>query len=135
MEQAEKLLQESAPLAATAGSVEDVFYRPGEFVKAGSPVVCLLPPENIKIRFFIPEKMVSKVQLGGLVRVFVSNSKEGISSKITFISKSAEFTPPVIYSLESRDKLVFMIEATPEESVHILRPGLPVNVLINQEGK
>ncbi len=135
VEQAEKLLQESSPLAVSAGSVEDVFYRPGEFVKAGSPVVCILPPENIKIRFFIPEKMVSKVQLGGLVRVLLSGRKEGISSRITFISRTVEFTPPVIYSLESREKLVFMIEATPEESVQMLRPGLPVNVLINHKGK
>lgn len=135
VEQAEKLLQESSPLAVSAGSVEDVFYRPGEFVKAGSPVVCILPPVNIKVRFFIPEKMVSKVQLGGLVRVLLSGRKEGISSRITFISRTAEFTPPVIYSLESREKLVFMIEATPEESVQMLRPGLPVNVLINHKGK
>lgn len=135
VEQAEKLLQESSPLAVSAGSVEDVFYRPGEFVKAGSPVVCILPPENIKIRFFIPEKMVSMVQLGGSVRVFTTGSKEGVLGKITFISRTAEFTPPVIYSLESREKLVFMIEAIPEESVQMLRPGLPVNVLINHEGK
>lgn len=135
VKQAEKLLQESAPLAVSAGSVEDVFYRPGEFVKAGSPVVCILPPENIKIRFFISEKMVSTVQLGAKVQVLLSGKKEGISGRITFISRAAEFTPPVIYSLESREKLVFMIEATPEESVQMLRPGLPVNVLINHEGK
>lgn len=135
VKQAEKLLQESAPLAVSAGSVEDVFYRPGEFVKAGSPVVCILPPENIKIRFFISEKMVSTVQLGGMVQVLLSGRNEGISGRITFISRAAEFTPPVIYSLESREKLVFMIEATPEESVQILRPGLPVNVQINHEGK
>lgn len=135
VKQAEKLLQESAPLAVSAGSVEDMFYRPGEFVKAGSPVVCILPPENIKIRFFISEKMVSTVQLGGMVQVLLSGRNEGISGRITFISRAAEFTPPVIYSLESREKLVFMIEATPEESVQILRPGLPVNVQINHEGK
>ncbi|MCK9316399.1 MAG: HlyD family efflux transporter periplasmic adaptor subunit [Verrucomicrobia bacterium] len=135
VKQAEKLLQESAPLAVSAGSVEDVFYRPGEFVRAGSPVVCILPPENIKIRFFISEKMVSTVQLGGMVQVLLSGRNEGISGRITFISRAAEFTPPVIYSLESREKLVFMIEATPEESVQMLRPGLPVNVQINHEGK
>jgi HlyD family secretion protein len=135
VKQTEKLLQESAPSAEVAANVEDVFYRPGEFVKAGSPVVCLLPPGNIKIRFFIPEKLLSNVQLGDPVRIFTTGSKEGALGKITFISKTVEFTPPVIYSLESREKLVFMVEALAEESPQTLRPGLPVNVLISQKNK
>jgi HlyD family secretion protein len=109
------------------GSVQQIYYRPGELVPAGRPVVSLLPPGNIKIRFFLPETVLASVALGDPVTVHCDGCKADVPAKVTFISRTAEFTPPVIYSLEERSKLVFLIEArtdTPGE----LRVGQPVDV-------
>jgi HlyD family secretion protein len=109
------------------GSVQQIYYRPGELVPATRPVVSLLPPGNIKIRFFVPERVLARVALGDAVTVHCDGCKADVPAKVTFISRTAEFTPPVIYSLEERSKLVFLIEArtdTPSE----LRVGQPVDV-------
>jgi len=109
------------------GSVQQIYYRPGEVVPAGRPVVSLLPPGNIKIRFFVPETALPKVALGESVTIHCDGCKSDVAAKVTFISRTSEFTPPVIYSLDERSKLVFLIEArtgTPGE----LRVGQPVDV-------
>jgi HlyD family secretion protein len=110
-----------------AGSVQQIYYRPGELVPAGRPVVSLLPPGNIKVRFFVPETSLAKIALGDNVTIHCDGCKEDVAAKVTFISRSSEFTPPVIYSLDERSKLVYLIEArtdTPSE----LRVGQPVDV-------
>jgi HlyD family secretion protein len=127
--QAERLLQESAPKAAFSGRIEDVFYRPGEFVAEGSPVVSLLPPENVKVRFFVSQAKLPGLTLGSAVNIECDGCAEPVHAKVTFISSQAEFTPPVIYSVESRDKLVFMLEATPDAYHASLHPGLPVDIV------
>ena len=107
--------------------MQQIYYRPGEVVPAGRPVVSILPPGNIKIRFFVPETVLPKVALGADVTVRCDGCKADVPAKVTFISRSAEFTPPVIYSQEERSKLVYLIEArtgTPGE----LRVGQPVDV-------
>ena len=109
------------------GSVQQIYYRPGELVPAGRPVVSLLPPGNIKIRFFVPETALPSVALGEVVTIRCDGCKTDVTAKVTFISRTSEFTPPVIYSLDERAKLVFLIEArtdTPGE----LRVGQPVDV-------
>jgi HlyD family secretion protein len=109
------------------GSVQQIYYRPGELVPAGRPVVSLLPPGNIKIRFFVPETVLPKIALGDAVTIHCDGCKADVPAKVTFISRTSEFTPPVIYSLDERSKLVFLIEArtgTPGE----LRVGQPVDV-------
>jgi len=109
------------------GSVQQIYYRPGELVPAGRPVVSLLPPGNIKIRFFVPETALPSVALGEVVTIRCDGCKTDVTAKVTFISRTSEFTPPVIYSLDERSKLVFLIEArtdTPGE----LRVGQPVDV-------
>ena len=126
--QAEKRLLEASPKAMTSGQVEDTFYRPGEFVAAGSPVVSYLPPENVKIRFFVPEKHFAQFHMGEAVTVHCDGCAAPVSATITFMANQAEFTPPVIYSIESRDKLVFLIEAKPDAFEPMLKPGLPVDV-------
>ena len=109
------------------GSVQQIYYRPGELVPAGRPVVSLLPPGNIKIRFFVPENALAKVALGAAVMIHCDGCKADVPAKVTFISRSSEFTPPVIYSLDERSKLVFLIEAR-TETPDGLRVGQPVDV-------
>jgi HlyD family secretion protein len=109
------------------GTVQQVYYRPGEMVAASRPVLSLLPPGNMKIRFFVPEAELPKFFYGEMVRISCDGCADDIKARVSFLAKSAEFTPPVIYSLEERAKLVFLIEArtdTPEK----LRVGQPVSV-------
>lgn len=118
--------RQAAPQAAL---VFDTLYREGEWVSAGRPVVVLLPPQNIKVRAFVPEVQIGAIHSGDSVRVTVDGVSEPFIGKVSFISPRAEFTPPVIYSRESRDKLVFMIEAVFEPKTAVgLHPGQPVDV-------
>jgi HlyD family secretion protein len=112
-----------------AGSVQQIYYRVGELVPAGKPIVALLPPANLKVRFFVNEAMLPKLQLGELVTISCDGCEKGLTAKISFIARSSEFTPPVIYSVEERAKLVFLIEARPERPER-LRVGQPVSVTL-----
>ncbi len=111
------------------GSIQEIYFRPGETVPPGRPVVGLLPPSNIKIRFFVPEPELAAVRIGETVNVSCDACAAGLSAKVTFIASSAEYTPPVIYSMEERAKLVFLIEARPDEPEKF-RVGLPVSVML-----
>ena len=115
--------------APQSGLIFDTLYRTGEWVAAGKPVVVLLPPANIKVRAFVPEARVGTIHVGDSVRVVVDGVSEPFSGKVSFISPQAEYTPPVIYSQESRGKLVFMIEAVFDPATAArLHPGQPVDV-------
>ena len=126
--QVEWNLAQKNQISLRNGLIFDTFYYSGEWVPPGRPVLSLLPPENIKIRFFVPEKVVGRLSLGQ--KVFVSyDGGRTFSANIDFISPRSEYTPPVIYSSQSRSKLVFMIEAVPgPASAHLLHPGQPVDV-------
>ncbi len=122
-------LSQKRQSAPQAGVIFDTLFREGEWVAAGRPVVALLPPENIKVRAFVPETQIGSIHYGETVRVTVDGVKEPFIGKVTFISPRAEFTPPVIYSREARSKLVFMIEARFDPTVSKnLHPGQPVDV-------
>jgi HlyD family secretion protein len=114
-----------------AGSVQQIYYRVGELVPAGKPIVALLPPANLKVRFFVPEAMLPKLSIGEPVTISCDGCDKGLTAKISFIARSSEFTPPVIYSMEERSKLVFLIEARPERPER-LRVGQPVSVTLGQ---
>jgi HlyD family secretion protein len=117
--------------AVQGGLVVDTLFREGEWVPAGSPVVRMLPPANVKIRFFVPQSIVGSLKPGRAVSLRCDGCEAEIPAQITFISNSPEFTPPVIYSNETRDKLVFMVEARPSvENAPKLRPGQPVAVTL-----
>ena len=113
-------------------TVEQIYYRPGETVPAGRPVVALLPPGNLKLRFFAPQAILPGIRYGQTVEVSCDGCEKGLTAKVSFIARSAEFTPPVIYSLEERAKLVFLIEARPEHPEK-LRVGQPVTVTLPKE--
>lgn len=112
-----------------AGTIHQIYYRPGEIALAGRPVVALLPPANIKVRFYVPEAMLPKIALGDVVTVRCDGCPADQAARISFIARTAEFTPPVIYSLEERSKLVFLVEARPDRPEK-LRVGQPVDVAL-----
>jgi HlyD family secretion protein len=114
------------------GTVEQVYYRPGETVPAGRPVVAILPPGNLKLRFFAPQAILPTIKYGDIVDVSCDGCEKGLIAKVSFIARSAEYTPPVIYSQEERAKLVFLIEARPEQPDKF-RVGQPVTVTLRQE--
>ena len=114
------------------GTVEQVYYRPGETVPAGRPVVAILPPGNLKLRFFAPQAILPTIKYGDIVDVSCDGCEKGLTAKVSFIARSAEYTPPVIYSQEERAKLVFLIEARPEQPDQF-RVGQPVTVTMRQE--
>jgi len=115
--------------APTNAAVQDTLYRPGEFVAAGNPVVVLLPPENLKVRFFVPQAKLPQIKVGETVSVQPDGAARAVSATVNYISTQAEYTPPVIYSRETRAELVFMIEAKfSAADAAELRPGQPVDV-------
>jgi HlyD family secretion protein len=115
------------------GPVEQVYFRVGEMVSAGKPVVAILPPGNLKVRFFVGEAVLPQLKLGDTVNVHCDGCANDLAAKVSFISRSSEFTPPVIYSLDERSKLVFLIEALPEHP-EALRVGQPISVTFGQRG-
>jgi HlyD family secretion protein len=120
--------------APQAGLVYDTLFRQGEWVAAGKPVVVLLPPQNIKVRAFVPEPRVGLIHYGDPVEVTVDGVEKPFIGKVSYISPRAEYTPPVIYSRESRQKLVFMVESVFDPQVSVsLHPGQPVDVKFKAE--
>ena len=126
---AEYALNQRRILAKVSGRVEDVLRRQGEFVPPGGAILQVLPPRNVKIRFFVPELLRARVKVGLFVDVNCDGCGRGHRARITFLSLIAEYTPPVIYSTGSREKLVWMVEAEPAKGVH-LSPGQPVDVTL-----
>lgn len=125
--QQDRRLAEMAPTAPAAGRVDDTLYNPGEWVPAGSPVVSLLPPERVKLVLFVPEPLVGRLRPGVRVGVRCDGCPPGLGARVRFVASQAEYTPPVIYSITTRAKLVFRVEAVPDPAP-ALAPGLPVDV-------
>ena len=129
LDKAKWSVDQKQQFAPAAGAVHDTLYRQGEYVAAGSPVVSLLPPENLKVRFFVPQQQLPHIKTGETVTVLPDGAPHPLSATVNYISTQAEYTPPVIYSRETRASLVFMIEAkfSPADAAD-LRPGQPVDV-------
>jgi HlyD family secretion protein len=131
LEQAQWRLDQKSIASTLAGRVHDTLYREGEWVAAGSPVVRLLPPGNVKVRFFVPQTEVGAIAPGRAASVHCDGCTADVPVTVTFVSTEAEFTPPIIYSNETRAKLVFMVEARPAPAdAAKLRPGQPVSVTL-----
>lgn len=116
-------------VAPTAALVSDTYARPGETINAGNPVVELLPPKNVLVRFFVPETELPTLHAGDRLAISCDGCAAGLTASITFIAPQPEYTPPVIYSETNREKLVYLIEAhpPPDQATH-LKPGQPVDV-------
>lgn len=126
--QADWRLAQKTQRAPRAALVADTLYTQGEFVQAGMPVISLLPAENIKLRFFVPEKRLSLIKMGQAVQV-ACDGCAAINAKVTYVAPQAEYTSPIIYSKENRATLVFLIEARPTPELAIkLHPGQPVEI-------
>ena len=129
LEMAQWRLDQRHVAAPASGVIADVLARPGETMPAGGPVVSLLPPGNIFVRFFVPEPHLAEVHAGDEVALFCDNCPAGLRGTVSFIAPQAEYTPPVIYSEASRAKLVYMVEARPpREQAALINPGQPVAV-------
>jgi len=124
-------LKQRAVAAPAQALVHDTFYSEGEWVPAGSPVVSLLPPGNVKLRFFVPETVVGAIKPGQPVSARCDGCDKPVAAKVSYIARQAEYTPPVIYSRTERAKLVFLIEARPDPADAMrLRPGQPLDVAV-----
>jgi HlyD family secretion protein len=127
--QADWVLAQKTQRIPVRGEVADVLYREGEFVPAGAPVVSLLAPQNIKLRFFVPELVLGALRTGQEITVHCDGCASDLQAKISYVSSTPEYTSPLIYSKETRSSLVFMIEARPASAqAAALHPGQPVEV-------
>jgi HlyD family secretion protein len=117
-----------SPAAPSAGRIEGVFYQRGEYAAANQPVIALIPDDRIFVRFFVPESQVARYRPGSRIRFRCDGCPADLVATIRYVSPRPEFTPPIIYSREARDRLVFMVEAQPANGAALL-PGLPVDVV------
>jgi HlyD family secretion protein len=131
VKQADWKLRQKTVSATVGGTVTETLFVRGEWVPAGAPVVNVLPPANVKVRFFIPETRLGAVKLGQKVSLACDGCAAPVPASITYIAPQAEFTPPVIYSKDNRAKLVFLAEARPQPAdAAKLHPGQPVDVAL-----
>jgi HlyD family secretion protein len=128
--EAEKSLAKRKVAAPRSGTVQEVYFRPGEVVNAGQGVIALLPPSNLKVRFFVAEGVRAKLHVDQTVSLSCDGCPADLNAKISFISRDAEFTPPIIFSREQREKLVFLVEARPDAAAADLTAGQPVTVTL-----
>ncbi|UXY15314.1 HlyD family efflux transporter periplasmic adaptor subunit [Chitiniphilus purpureus] len=128
LSQADWVLRQTAQRAPAAALVSDTLYREGEWVPAGSPVVRLLPPANVKVRFFVPQAALAQLAPGRALAVRCDGCGVPVAAWVDYVSPQAEYTPPVIYSNDARHKLVFLVEARLPPQTARLRPGQPVTV-------
>jgi HlyD family secretion protein len=119
-------LEQRSVAAPVGGLVHETFFVEGEWVPAGRPVAALLPPGNVKARFYVPEASLSAVSVGKDIEIRCDGCPAPIAAKVTYVSNQAEYTPPVLFSRESRAKLMFLVEARLQGTN--LRPGQPVDV-------
>lgn len=128
--QAQWRLDQKTVAAPASGLIADTYFNPGEMIAAGQPVVSLLPPGNIKVRFFVPEESLASLPVGASVIISCDGCPAQIPATVRFVSPQSEYTPPVLYNRDNRNRIEFMIEAWPTKTPQALRPGQPVDVTL-----
>jgi HlyD family secretion protein len=114
--------------APSPGRVSDVIRNPGDIAGPSAPVVSMLPDGAVKLKVYLPEPAFHAVKVGGRLAVHCDGCPDGLTARVSYVSPDPEFTPPVIYSLETRQKLVYLVEARPEDGAERLQPGQIVDV-------
>lgn len=134
LEQADWRFSQKQQSAPASGLVYDTYFRPGEWVPAGAPVLSVLPPEYMKVRFFVPESELGAVQVGTALEISLDGLVTRLPGRVSFVSPQAEYTLPIIYSRENRGKLVFLVEGSlAPEHARMLHPGAPVEVRLKKD--
>jgi len=126
---AEWKLQQRGAVAPTSARVIDTFYREGELVPAGAPVLSLLPDGALRVRFFVPEPRLATIQIGAPVRVTCDGCSGPLEAQVSYVSPKPEYTPPVVYAGDARSKLVYLVEAR-SAALQGLHPGQPLDVQV-----
>lgn len=124
---ARRQVSQLSPVAPVAARVEDVMYQAGEWAAANAPIVSLVPDDQVKVRFYVPQGMVNAYPSGTVVAVGCDGCASGMTARVDYVASRPEYTPPIIYSLATRDKLVFLVEALPS-APRSLTPGQPIDV-------
>jgi HlyD family secretion protein len=136
LEQADWRFSQKRQNAPVSGLVYDTYFRPGEWVPAGTPILSLLPPEYMKVRFFVPESELGKMQVGTPLEIHMDGLADPLPGKVSFVSPQAEYTLPIIFSRENRGKLVFLVEGSlSAEQARRLHPGGPVEVRLKSDSE
>lgn len=108
------------------GLIFDTYYTPREFVQAGQPVLSLITKKHIKVIFYAPEAELSHITLNQKIKISSDGTSPLATGHISYISNIAQYTPPIIYSREERQDLVFRVEAsidTPDlQHIHLGQP-------------
>jgi HlyD family secretion protein len=135
LEQADWRFTQKQQSAPSSGLIYDTYFRPGEWVPAGTPVLSILPPEYMKVRFFVPESELGKMQIGAPLEIRMDGLAEPLAGKVSFVSPQAEYTLPIIYSRENRGKLVYLVEGSlAPKDARLLHPGAPIEVRLQAGG-
>ncbi|HEY5740968.1 MAG TPA: efflux RND transporter periplasmic adaptor subunit [Terrimicrobiaceae bacterium] len=136
LDQADWRFTQKQQAAPASGLVYDTYFRPGEWVPAGAPVLAVLPPEYMKVRFFVPEAEIGKLQVGAPLEIRMDGLAGPLAGKVSFVSPQAEYTLPIIFSRETRGKLVFLVEGSLRvEDAKLLHPGAPVEVRLRTDAE
>ncbi|WP_068088651.1 HlyD family secretion protein [Polycladidibacter stylochi] len=125
-------LQERTITAPADGKIFDVIHRQGEIASPTAPVVSMLPKGAVKLNLYVPEEKFSTISIGSKLRVNCSSCQNGLYASVSYVADGPEFTPPVIYSLENRQELVFLVEAKPIDAANTLKPGQIVDVALEK---
>ena len=132
LDQANWRLTKRSLTAPSAGRVDDIIRNPGDVGGPAAPVISMLPDGAVKLSVFVPQPSFSKLEVGKILKVRCDGCPDGLEARISYISPDPEFTPPVIYSLETRQKLVYLVEARPVDAKSMLQPGQIVDVMLDE---
>lgn len=123
----EHQVSELSPKSPVSGRIEEIMFKPGEWAPANAAIISIVPDNEIKVRFYVPQNQIHNYPAGTKVAIAYDGGPKGMTAKVDFVSTRPEYTPPIIYSLETRDKLVFMVEAVPADPTQLI-PGQPIDV-------